>query len=177
MTVTVDNELPATPIPVIGYQPSCMIPSGKIILNGLPLGNWTVTVYRNNLRFLSIPGSGSSISMSNFSPATYYFTVTVTETGCISATTADVVITPQPPTPSVPAIGAITQPTCATGGSVVLNDLPATGTWTLRQSGTSDSQITGSGSSTTVLDCCLEPINLKWFQMQAAFRPRRLMWL
>ncbi|UWY27431.1 T9SS sorting signal type C domain-containing protein [Flavobacterium sp. TR2] len=150
VTVTVDNELPATPIPVIGYQPSCMIPSGKIILNGLPLGNWTVTVYRNNLRFLSIPGSGSSISMSNFSPATYYFTVTVTETGCISAATADVVITPQPPTPSVPAIGAITQPTCATGGSVVLNDLPATGTWTLRQSGTSDNQITGSGSSTTV---------------------------
>lgn len=150
VTVTVNNTLPAAPIPVIGYQPSCNIPSGKIILNGLPSGNWTLIIYRNNLQFSTIHGSGSSVSISQFSPATYYFTVTVNESGCISPPSVDVVITPQPLTPSAPEIGTITQPTCTDGGTVVLNNLPTTGTWTLQQSGTSNNQITGSGSSITV---------------------------
>ena len=49
--------------------------------------------------------------------------------------------------PSAPAIGTITQPTsCASPtGSVVLNGLPATGTWTINPGA-----ITGTGTSTTI---------------------------
>ena len=49
--------------------------------------------------------------------------------------------------PSAPAIGTITQPlNCdAASGSVILNNLPATGTWTINPGA-----ITGSGSSTTI---------------------------
>ncbi|GEM_PF-4676164 len=54
--------------------------------------------------------------------------------------------------PSSPVIGAITQPTCgAITGSVVLNGLPSSGSWTLTRSpgGTTTS---GTGSSTTISD-------------------------
>ena len=48
--------------------------------------------------------------------------------------------------PSAPSIGTITQPTCALAtGSVVLNGLPASGTWTLNPG-----SITGTGTSTTI---------------------------
>ena len=59
--------------------------------------------------------------------------------------TPDVVINVQPPTPTAPIVGTITQPTCAvTTGSVALSGLPATGTWTLNPGGT-----TGTGTTTT----------------------------
>jgi len=52
--------------------------------------------------------------------------------------------------PSVPEVGIITQPTCAIStGSVVLNGLPSTGTWTLTRSpGGVTTQ--GTGTSTTI---------------------------
>jgi hypothetical protein len=52
--------------------------------------------------------------------------------------------------PSAPTLGTITQPTCSTAtGSVVLNGLPATGTWVLTKTpgGTTSS---GTGTSTTI---------------------------
>ena len=51
--------------------------------------------------------------------------------------------------PTAPAIGTITQPTCAVPtGSVVLNGLPSTGTWTLTAS-PGGATTTGTGTSTT----------------------------
>ena len=47
---------------------------------------------------------------------------------------------------TAPTVGTITQPSCVTPtGSVVLSDLPSTGTWTINPGG-----ITGTGTSTTV---------------------------
>ena len=52
-------------------------------------------------------------------------------------------------TPSTPTVGTITQPSCAVAtGSVVLNGLPATGTWTV--TGTPSGTATGTGTSTTI---------------------------
>lgn len=49
-----------------------------------------------------------------------------------------------------PAIGTITQPTCASStGSVVLNGLPSTGTWTLTRN-PGGITTTGTGTSTTI---------------------------
>ena len=69
--------------------------------------------------------------------------------GCISIA-SDVVINAQPVTPKAPLVGTITQPTCnVITGAVVLNGLPATGTWTLTGTpgGITES---GSGVSTTI---------------------------
>lgn len=54
------------------------------------------------------------------------------------------------PLPAAPTIGIITQPTCnISSGSVVLNGLPATGTWTLTS--TPDAiTVSGTGTTTTV---------------------------
>ena len=52
---------------------------------------------------------------------------------------------------SPPTVGTITQPNCTTAtGSVVLNGLPASGTWTLTRSGTSSQTTTGTGVTTTI---------------------------
>lgn len=53
--------------------------------------------------------------------------------------------------PATPGIGTITQPTCSVStASVVVNNLPSSGTWTLTRSGTSGATTTGSGTSTTI---------------------------
>ena len=52
--------------------------------------------------------------------------------GCTSPASANIVLNASPSTPTAPTAGTITQPTCALAtGSVVLNGLPATGTWTV----------------------------------------------
>jgi hypothetical protein len=52
--------------------------------------------------------------------------------------------------PSAPNVGSITQPTCSVAtGSVVLNNLPSSGTWTLTRS-PGNVITTGTGTSTTI---------------------------
>ncbi len=52
--------------------------------------------------------------------------------------------------PAAPSVGTITQPTCTEAtGSVILNNLPAAGEWTLTRS-PGGTTITGTGTSTTV---------------------------
>src|ERR1035437_9293184 len=60
-----------------------------------------------------------------------YYTLT-TSTGCVSVLSANVIIPVQPIVPTPPLIGTITQPSSdLPTGSVVLNGLPSTGSWTL----------------------------------------------
>jgi hypothetical protein len=77
------------------------------------------------------------------------YDVTTTVDGCTSEATALTIIA-APSAPSAPTVGLITQPTCSVGtGSVVLSDLPSSGTWTLtRNPGGITS--TGTGTGTTV---------------------------
>ena len=65
--------------------------------------------------------------------------------GCTSPASANIVINAQPPTPTAPVVGAITQPTCTVAtGSVVLSGLPA-GNWTINPGG-----INGNTATTTI---------------------------
>ncbi|MFZ4413435.1 MAG: T9SS type A sorting domain-containing protein [Bacteroidales bacterium] len=136
------NAQPSTPTaPIVGTitQPTCVISTGSVVLNGLPAsGSWTINPG-------NISGSGTTTTISSLIAATYNFIVT-NASNCTSVASANVVINTQPTTPSAPIVGTITQPTCVTAtGSVVLNGLPATGSWTINPG-----NINGSGTSTTI---------------------------
>ncbi|MHC1775289.1 MAG: beta strand repeat-containing protein [Lentimicrobium sp.] len=131
------NPLPDAPIVGLITQPTCLVATGSVVLEGLPTGDWTINPG-------AITGSGSTYTVTGLATGTYNFTVTNDE-GCISAASLDVVIDAQPITPDAPIVGLITQPTCLVAtGSVVLEGLP-TGDWTINPGA-----ITGSGSTYTV---------------------------
>ena len=141
------NPLPAAPLIGIITQPTCETATGSVVLNGLPSsGTWTLTRSPDNV---SISGTGTSATVSSLNPGTYSFTVT-NAGGCTSVSSSDVTINSQPPTPSAPVIGTITAPSCnVSTGSVVLEDLPSSGTWIITRS--PGGVITsGTGESTTV---------------------------
>ncbi len=139
--------VPSVPVIVSTEQPTCSIATGTVYLSGLPVtGTWTLTLFPG----LTITtGTGTTATVSEVEPGTHYFTVTNSD-GCTSPASANFVINPQPLTPAVPTVGAITQPTCEIpSGSVILQGLPSVGTWTLTRmpGGTTT---TGSGTSTTI---------------------------
>lgn len=148
--VTVNKTAPSAPIPTNTIQPSCDSPTASISLSGLPSGNWSLSTYKDDQFISSQDGFGNNITLSGLTAGSYYFIVTDALTACASTASPSIVINPQPPTPTAPQIGSITDPTCAEGGSVLLNNLPTVGTWTVQQSGTSSDLIQGSGSSTTI---------------------------
>ena len=141
---------PDTPTaPVIGdlTQPTCALSTGSVALSGLPAtGTWTLTRLPGNV---SVTGTGTTRTVSAIPPGTYTFTV-ANAAGCVSPASAEFVINLQPVTPPAPVIGTITHPTCDLAtGSIVLENMPETGEWTLiRYPGGSTS--TGTGSSATI---------------------------
>ena len=143
------EETPLAPVVGMPTQPTCTVPTGSVDLSGLPAsGTWTLT--RNPDGVTTYTGTGTTFTVNGLpAGATYTFTVTDAD-GNVSAASADVVIDPQPASPTAPVVGTITQPTCATAtGSVALSSLPASGSWTLtRNPGAVTS--TGSGTTTTV---------------------------
>ncbi|MFV8368661.1 PA14 domain-containing protein [Flavobacterium sp. LB2R40] len=71
---------------------------------------------------------------------------------CGSSDSANIVINAQPSKPLAPAVETTIHPTCVIGsGSIVLNGLPAAGTWTLYQNGASIGTGTGVSKSITGL--------------------------
>lgn len=141
------QTVPAAPVPGTITQPSCNVSTGMVVLTDLPpSGSWTLTRYPEGTIYT---GTGVTITVTGLEAGTYTFTVTNSD-GCTSLPSAEVVIDPQPPTPTPPVPGTITQPTCEVPtGSVLLTGLPAAGEWTLtRFPGTYTS--TGTGSSFTV---------------------------
>jgi hypothetical protein len=140
-------ENPSAPIAGTLTQPNCAIATGSVVLSGLP-DPWTLTRTPGGTVYT---GTGTSTTISSLAAATYTFTVT-NSAGCTSAASADVVIDSNPSTPSAPAVGTITQPTCDVAtGSVVLNGLPATGTWTLTRT-PGGTTTTGTGTSSTITE-------------------------
>ena len=144
------NAQPTTPsAPVVGTitHPTCIVATGSVVLNGLPAsGTWTLTRTPGGT---TTTGTGTTTTISGLAAGTYTFTVT-NDLGCISVASGNVVINAQPSTPTAPAIGTITQPSCIVAtGSVVLNGLPASGTWTLTRTpgGTTTA---GTGTTTTI---------------------------
>ncbi|HOU02183.1 MAG TPA: gliding motility-associated C-terminal domain-containing protein [Bacteroidales bacterium] len=137
------------PAPVIETitQPTCIKSTGQVVLTGLPSsGLWTLFRYPDGS---VVTGTGISTTVSVITSGTYKFNVTSNE-GCTSAFSSEVVIEQQPPTPSVPLVSGIIQPSCTIAtGNVMLSGLPATGSWTLtRYPGTV--KTSGTGITTTI---------------------------
>ncbi|MBN1386961.1 MAG: gliding motility-associated C-terminal domain-containing protein [Bacteroidales bacterium] len=147
--VVIPEQPDSPPAPVVGTitQPTCNLATGSVVLNGLPAtGTWTLT---RNPGGVTTTGTGTSTTITGLPSGTYTFTVTNAD-GCVSLPSAQVVINPQPPTPSAPIVGAITQPSCTLAtGSVLLSGLPSTGTWTITTS-PGGTTTTGTGTSGTV---------------------------
>jgi len=144
------NAQPALPTPpVVGpiTQPVCSVPTGSVVLSGLPAtGTWTLT---GNPGGITLTGSGTSTTVSSLSTGTYTFVITNSE-GCTSTPSASVIINTVTSAPTAPVIGTITQPTCAIStGSVVISGLPSTGNWTLTRN-PDGMTISGSGTTITV---------------------------
>ena len=147
LAVTVSAP-PAAPTVGVITQPSCNVATGGVVLSGLPAGLWTVTRYPGAVATAS---SGNSLAITGLLPSnTYNFTVT-NAMGCTSALSADVIINANLSTPTTPTISSMVQPTCNTAtGSVVLNSLPAVGTWTLTRT-PGNVQISSTGTSKTIV--------------------------
>ncbi|MCL6103532.1 MAG: T9SS type A sorting domain-containing protein [Bacteroidetes bacterium] len=141
LSVTINDQSITPSIPLIGTvtQPTCSIPTGSVVLNGLPSsGTWVLNPG-------AISGTGTSKTLAGLASGTYNFSMT-NASGCISSATGNVVINNPSITPSAPIIGTITQPTCSLStGSVELNGLPSIGTWILNPGA-----ITGTGTSRTL---------------------------
>ncbi|MCZ2460244.1 MAG: T9SS type A sorting domain-containing protein, partial [Chitinophagales bacterium] len=107
--------------PIVGTitQPNCTIPTGSVVLSGLPSGNWTINPG-------SITGSTNTKTITGLAPGTYNFTVT-SSTGCISLPSADVVINTQQTTPVVAPITGNT--TVCVGSTIQLSDATPGGIW------------------------------------------------
>ncbi|HEX2920043.1 MAG TPA: gliding motility-associated C-terminal domain-containing protein [Bacteroidales bacterium] len=122
-------QIPSAPIIRTITQPTCESATGSVELTGLPSqGTWTLTRFPGNL---SATGTGSSVVVRNLMSETYTFTVT-NPAGCTSASSQGVTISRQPNTPATPILSNVVQPSCSVAtGSVVVSNLPSTGTWTL----------------------------------------------
>lgn len=83
-TVGATNTSPSTPTVGTITQP-CTIPTGSVVLSGLPSGNWTINPG-------GIIGNTSSATISNLAAGTYNFTVSIG--ACTSSATGNVVINP-----------------------------------------------------------------------------------
>ena len=138
------NGNPAAPLIGTITQPTCVLSTGSVVLNGLPsVGTWTLT---RNPGGVITTGNGITKTESDLLTGIYTYKVT-SIAGCNSGSSANVVIAAQPLIPTPPIVGTITQPACnVSTGSVVLSGLPASGTWTLTRN---PDGITTPGTGTT----------------------------
>jgi len=128
-------------------QPSCDLPTGSVILGGLPSsGTWILTRLPGGV---ITTGTGTSTTISGLEPGTWTYTVT-NASGCTSNPSENILILPAPAVPAAPVIDSTAQPSCTVAtGTIYLSGLPATGTWTLaRYPGPTIT--TGTGTTTTV---------------------------
>lgn len=123
--VIISPTPPSAPSAGTIIQPTCPVPTGSVVLYGLPSGNWTLNPG-------NISGAGGTYNVSGLNPGSYNFTVKDEGTGCTSSSTNTVINAPT--TPSAPFASA-TDPTCsAPTGEVTLSGLP-TGDYTINPGG------------------------------------------
>jgi gliding motility-associated-like protein len=138
---------PSPPVPGTIIAPTCSIATGSVSLSGLPSpGSWTLTRYPGTIKTI---GTGTSTTVSGLDAGLYNFSIT-NESGCTSGLSGEVTIPAEPPSPSIPVIGEIIQPTVLIyTGSVTLTALPSTGIWTIILS-PGEVPIAGSGTALTI---------------------------
>ena len=143
------SEQPVIPgVPLIGriVPPTCVSPVGTIQISALPAsGKWALTRYPGAI---TTNGTGSDVTLTNIPAGVYNFTIT-NENGCISGLSGNAVVPAPPGSPSPPSIGTVIQPGVIPTGSVILNSLPASGTWTLKRSPDNVS-VQGTGNTITI---------------------------
>jgi len=90
---------PAAPVPGTVTNPTCEVPTGSVVLDGLPSeGLWTLTRLPGSIKST---GTGTSTNVSGLGQGTYNFTV-ANAGGCISLVSSDVVIGLDPgPNPTI----------------------------------------------------------------------------
>ena len=93
VTLNVNPSTPAAPVVGTITHPTCTVATGNVVLNGLPVGNWTLNPG-------AITGNSVSTTISLLAAGTYNFTV-IDESGCTSAISADITINAQPVTPFI----------------------------------------------------------------------------
>ncbi|WP_189328109.1 T9SS sorting signal type C domain-containing protein [Flavobacterium sp. LM4] len=104
----------------------------------------TVNVGANTTAILAAPTGTSGTFVYNLVSAVYQTAPT-----CSAPLTGSCTVTIQP-TPSTPTVGATTNISCTTNtGSVILSDLPSSGSWTITST-PATVITTGSGTSTTI---------------------------
>lgn len=147
--VVINPQPSIPPAPTVGTitPPTCTVPTGSVLLSGLPAtGTWTLIRYPGTV---ATTGTGTSSTLAGLASGTYNYTVTTAD-GCLSVASGNVVIPVQPVSPTAPVVGTITQPTLAVPtGSVVLTGLPSSGSWVITRlpGGTTTS---GTGTSRTI---------------------------
>jgi uncharacterized protein YjdB len=88
---------PSPPITGQAIQPTCITPTGSLILSGLPSsGNWVITGYPGGNTFTS---SGSTYNISGLLPDDTYTFVVTDDRNCTSLVSSTVVIDPVPSNP------------------------------------------------------------------------------
>jgi gliding motility-associated-like protein len=99
ITYTLDvNNSPQAPERGMITQPTCVLPTGSVVLNGLPdEGSWTITRSPGGSQ---ITGTGTATTISLLDPGKYSFTVT-NSTGCVSVSSAEVNINSSPVIPAM----------------------------------------------------------------------------
>ncbi len=127
----------AIPEPTINItQPNCTITTGIITITSSTFG---LTFSFDGSSYASYPVAGGYIVASGI------HTLSAQNANNCTSPLINITVNPQPTTPAVPTVGAITQPTCAIStGSVVLGGL-SSGNWIINPGA-----ITGSGTSTTL---------------------------
>ncbi len=124
-TITINAQPPTPTPPTAGatLQPTCTVSTGTITVTA-PTGSG-MTYSIDDLTYTNTTGIFTGV------PAGTYNVTARSAAGCTSHGTS-VTVNVQPPTPTPPLLGIITQPArTVTTGSVILNGLPATGTWNL----------------------------------------------
>jgi gliding motility-associated-like protein len=118
-TLTV-NALPAAPIIGTITQPTCGVPSGSVVLSGLPSDNWTINPG-------AVTGSGTSTTITGLPSGIFNFTVT-NSLSCTSLPSSDFVINESPALPAAPVASVTQQPTCSAATGTITVTSPAAGT-------------------------------------------------
>ncbi|WP_337967744.1 T9SS sorting signal type C domain-containing protein [uncultured Flavobacterium sp.] len=83
---------PSTPVPGTIVQPTCVNPTGSVVLNGLITGP-NVVINQTGTSLQTYTDFGASYTVSNLSPGTYYFTIQ-DGANCPSLPTEGIVIIP-----------------------------------------------------------------------------------
>ena len=143
-TATVNITVVATPS-ITAVTPGSRCGTGTVALSATA-SSGTINWYAAASGGTSLH-SGASYTTPSITSTTNYW-VAATVGTCTSSPRTQVTATVNP-IPSAPTIGTVTQPTCLVGtGSVQLNNLPASGSWTV--TGTPSGSLSGSGTSGTL---------------------------